>query len=142
MGAPLSKEEKPAVDAFQRHILQKIDTQSENSMIEINLIKRKLLKDRILKDYLPGDVICKEQDMVAPFILLSGRIRVGQYYKSRKNSFHCVEGFYGIGSMHEIVVEDLSKILILGRCNFIQYDIEFHLVVRLAPIFPMTAIVA
>jgi len=88
------------------------------------MIKRKLLVDRKIRTIETGEIICSQDVKFPLFILLSGKLKIGDYLQSRLYSLYCVECLYGIGSMYQISAQETSKILVLGTVKKIP-DVSF-----------------
>jgi hypothetical protein len=106
MGQRVSSEEKFAVDIVER-LCTKIGRM--RGLEQAETIKRNLLKRRRLKR-IPGNrVLCEENGKHSPFILIRGKLRVGDYDVTRPG-IYCMECAYGFPAIMKITVIEESDI--------------------------------
>ena len=120
MGINLSKKEKPAFQYFDQ-VLDRLIQQSEEVNLDKKNLQKKIFRTRKIREFEPGEIICKEGETGPVFMLLSGKLKIGDVFKFRQNDIICGERLFGLGSFFEISAEETSEIWQLTRTN-VRYN--------------------
>ena len=116
MGINLSKKEKPAFQYFDQ-VLDRVIQQSEEVNLDKKNLQKKIFRSRKIREFEPGDIICEKGQTGPVFMLLSGKLKIGDVFKFRRNDIICAERLFGLGSFFEISAEETSEIWQLTRTN-------------------------
>jgi len=134
MGQKISLEEKFALDVVDR-LCQKIGRMRGVEQGEI--MKRDILKKRKLKHIPANKVICEGGGKHSPFLLIRGKIRVGDYDVTRPGIF-CMECAYGFPAISKITVVEETDIFKFNPNADLKTAMNtFHHMIMFCPIFPI-----